>query len=114
MIDATPILRAVAARRRARLARQDAVAAQHQVLRHLVRTAAATRFGREHGFDRIQDVADFQARVPLRSYEAFWETYWRPTFPVLDDVGWPGRVPFFAMTSGTTVGHPNTSPSPRR
>ena len=104
MIDATPILRAVAARRRARLARQDAVAAQRQVLRHLVRTAAATRFGREHGFDRIRDVPDFQARVPLRNYEAFWETYWRPTFPVLDNVGWPGRVPFFAMTSGTTVG----------
>ena len=104
MIDATPILRAVAARRRARLARQDAAAAQRQVLHRLVRQAAATRFGRDHGFDGIRDVADFQARVPLRDYEAFWEAYWGPAFPVLDDVGWPGRVPCFAMTSGTTSG----------
>jgi hypothetical protein len=31
-----------------------------------------------------------------------WRDYWSAGFPVLDDVSWPGRVPFFAVTSGTT------------
>ena len=61
-------------------------------------------FGRDHDFARIASVADFQARVPLRRYEAMWNDYWKPAYPVLDNVSWPGIVPFFAMSSGTTSG----------
>ena len=42
--------------------------------------------------------------MPLRRYEDFWRDYWKSAFPVLDDVTWPGRAPFFAVTSGTTSG----------
>ena len=34
--------------------------------------AASTRFGRDHRFDEVRSVADFQARVPLRTYEDLW------------------------------------------
>ncbi len=104
MIDSTPLLRLHARARLRRLARLDPVAAQRRELLRLVRRAAPTRFGAGHGFDRIRDVVDFQARVPLRRYEQFWEEYWRPAFPILRDVTWPGTVPFFALSSGTTSG----------
>ncbi|WP_233256067.1 GH3 family domain-containing protein [Falsiroseomonas bella] len=92
---------------RARVARMeslDAAAAQEALLLRLLRTSRATRFGRAHGFDAIRSVAEFQARVPLRRYEDFWADWWQPAFPVLDGVSWPGRIPYLALSSGTTSG----------
>jgi hypothetical protein len=104
MIDATPLLRLYARFRRRRLARQDAVAVQEATLRRLLRRATATGFGREHGFTRIRDRQAFQAAVPLRRYEDFWSVYWQPAFPLLEDCSWPGHIPFFAASSGTSTG----------
>lgn len=104
MIDATPLLRAAAARRLAALARMDAVQAQRATLAWLLRRAVRTRFGRDHGFAEIRTVREYQRRVPLRRYEAFWAEYWQGAFPVLRDVTWPGLVPCFAQSSGTTGG----------
>jgi hypothetical protein len=93
------------ARRRARaLDRLDAAVEQRRTLLRLVRHARHTRFGREHDFHSMRTVADYQRRVPLRDYEAFWQTYWRPAFPQLCDVTWPGLIPYFALSSGTTSG----------
>ncbi len=77
---------------------------QRETLLRLVRHAEGTRFGREHDFRGVRSVADYQRRVPLRGYEAFWDEYWRGPFPHLEDVTWPGRVPYFAQSSGTTSG----------
>ena len=104
MIDATPLLRLYARLRTGRLARQDAAAMQQQVLLRLLARAAATRFGREHDFSSIRDIESFQKAVPLRRYEDFWSAYWRPAFPELVDISWPGRIPFFAASSGTSTG----------
>jgi hypothetical protein len=82
----------------------DAVALQQRTLGELVRNAADTRFGRDHDFGRIRSVADYQRLVPLRSYEDFWAAYWEPAFPDLDGVTWQGRIPYFALSSGTTTG----------
>ncbi len=70
----------------------------------LVRTAMATRFGRDHGFDRVHSVADYQKAVPLRTYETLWNDYLRSSYPVFENLTWPGRIPFLALTSGTTQG----------
>ncbi len=104
MIDATPLLRAYAARRLAALAAMDAVAEQRRTLGKLVRRAAGTQFGRQHGFAGLRTVAEYQQRVPLRSYEAFWAEYWQPRFPRLRNVTWPGLIPYFALSSGTSGG----------
>lgn len=77
---------------------------QERILARLVARAADTAFGREHRFDCISSVADFQARVPLRDYEAFWDRYWRRPFPHLQGVTWPDPIPYFALSSGTTSG----------
>ena len=95
---------AYARRRVGLLQRIDPVRTQARTLLALVRQARRTRFGRDHGFDAIRSVADFQKAVPLRSYEDLWSAYFRDHYPVFDDLTWPGRIPYLALTSGTTQG----------
>ncbi len=40
--------------------------------------------------------------MPLRDYEAFWRDWWQPGFPSVEDATWPGRMRYFANSSGTT------------
>src|SRR5690348_9868531 len=75
---------------------------QEQGLLRLVRRARDTRFGRDHGFAAVRSVADFRRAVPLRTYEVLWDEYLRAAYPVFEDLTWPGRIPFLALTSGTT------------
>ncbi|MET0391108.1 MAG: GH3 auxin-responsive promoter family protein [Polyangiales bacterium] len=79
-------------------------ATQERVLFGLLRTAAETAFGRAHGFARIRSVTDFQQRVPLRRYAelAPWCTR---ALQGERDVLWPGKIPYFGMSSGTTAGN---------
>jgi hypothetical protein len=114
MIDATPLLRWHARRRLQRLAAENPAAVQRRQLLRLVREGSETRFGRQHGFDRIAGVEQFQERVPLRRYEDFWERYWQPSFPRIGNVTWPGTIPFFAVTSGTTSGRTKYIPCSRQ
>ncbi len=104
MLDPTAAFRVLAATRARALAAQDPEATQLRVLRRLLARAADTRFGRAHGFARIGSHAAYARAVPLRTWQQSWDEWWRPDFPVLADVSWPGRIPFFAETSGTTGG----------
>ncbi len=117
MIDGTPLLRLYARARLGRLDRLDPAEAQRRTLRRLAAAAAHTRFGRDHGFAAIEGASDpvaaFQALVPLRRYDQFWTEYWQPAFPVLRDVTWPGTVPFFALSSGTSAGRNKYIPCTR-
>jgi hypothetical protein len=112
LLAARPLVRRLAdvaigryARRRvARLDHLSADAVQRKTLLRLVRRARHTQFGRDHDFDHVHSVADFRLRVSLRDYEAFWSHYWSKPFPHLQGVTWPGAIPYFALSSGTTSG----------
>lgn len=91
-------------RRTQELDRMDAAKVQDNTLLKLVRFARNTRFGRDHGFDSITSVSEYQARVPIRDYEFFWDHYWKDCYPVIDNSTWPGVMPYFALSSGTTSG----------
>ncbi|MEW4568013.1 GH3 auxin-responsive promoter family protein [Tautonia sp. JC769] len=119
IVGLPPIKRAVnrAIRTAARVSRSSrssqARAAQAGQLARLLTRARATKFGRDHRFDRILREADaspdrfvdaFQRSVPLRSYEQLWDDYLAGPYPTLRDVTWPGLIPYFALTSGTTQG----------
>ncbi len=80
------------------------VRAQELQLRRLVKKARATRFGRDHRFEAIDSVSAFQRAVPIRTYEALWDDYLRASYPVFDNLTWPGRIPYIALSSGTTQG----------
>ena len=112
--DATPLLRAATSLRLRQVERLHPATTQAALLHRLLRRAAGTRFGAAHGFAAIRDVADYQARVPLRRYEAFWRDWWQPGYPRLDNVTWPGRVPYLALSSGTTSGTTKYIPVTRR
>ncbi len=103
LLDPTAAFRAQARRRAARLAAMDPLAAQTTALQRLLTAASGTAFGRAHGLAAIRSVRDYQHAVPIRSWERMWDEWWRPAFPILDGVSWPGRMPFFAETSGTTA-----------
>jgi hypothetical protein len=90
--------------RRLSLAQADPVRAQERELDRLVKKARATRFGRDHHFERIDSVAAFQRAVPIRTYEALWNDYLRDRYPVFENLTWPGRIPYIALSSGTTQG----------
>ncbi len=104
MYDATWLLRAHAGRRMRRLRRADAATVQLGVLRSLLRRAGRTRFARDHDLAGVRSLDGYRRRVPVRGYEEFWDGYWGKDFPSLVDCTWPGLIPWFAETSGTTRG----------
>ena len=104
MFDATPLLRLYARWRNQQLNSLNPAKAQESQLLGLVRTAAETTFGKMHGFSSITSVAEYQKRVPLRKYEDFWRDFWKESFPVLKDCTWPGTIPYFPVSSGTSSG----------
>ena len=81
---------------------------QERLLKHLVKRAAHTRFGRDHHFSSVHSVADYQRHVPLRQFHQL-APYWDRLRGGEDDVLWPGRIRFFAVTSGST-GEPKYVP----
>jgi hypothetical protein len=95
---------AYAGRRMRALEKLDPVEVQQRTLRKLVQEASATLFGRDHSFEAIRTVADFQQSVPLRTYDQLWWSYLKDAYPVYENLTWPGRIPFLALTSGTTTG----------
>jgi hypothetical protein len=96
------------------LDRLDVVTQQQRELLRLVRYAKETRFGRHHRFAEIASVADYQQRVPLRTYEQFWSDYLGSTYPRLEGVIWPERIPYYALSSGTTSGSTKYIPVTRQ
>ena len=104
MLDATPFLKLYSRFRMASLAGQDPRRTQERELQSLLTRSAGTIFARDHGFSEIKTVADYQRHVPLRNYEQMWTEYWKPAFPELVNCTWPGRIPFFPVSSGTSSG----------
>ena len=110
-------LKAAACMRTTSFLARDPLAVQRRILADLLRQGAATRFGRDHGLKEMaklpfrEGYEMFRCRVPIRTYADFWRDYFssgmrsyrdRPSL-LLDDVTWPGRIPFFCETSGTTA-----------
>lgn len=110
-------LRAAADIRARRFLGRDPLEAQRELLPMLVRRAAQTRFGSEHGFASLAKLPfeplyrAFRHQVPLRTYRQFWDGYFGPQLVdngaarrlELRDQTWPGLIPFFCETSGTTA-----------
>lgn len=86
-----------------RRAARNPQAAQHRQFRELLATAERTAFGREHDFKNIRTHDDFVQAVPIRDYVAMLPWVER-MLAGEHNVSWPGRVHYFAQTSGTTAG----------
>jgi len=93
-----------AAFRARQLDRLDIVKRQERELLRILRYARETHFGRDHRFHEVTSVSDYQNRVPLRTYEQFWNEYLGAAYPRLQNVIWPEHIPYYALSSGTTSG----------
>ena len=51
----------------------DPMGCQEDLVLRIARENASTAFGREHGFDRIRNIADFRMRVPISCYDDYPE-----------------------------------------
>jgi len=80
-----------------------AVEDQKLIFQQLIKSASNTEFGKDHGFNKITNHADFVAQVPIRDYEQF-KPYIEKIKSGKHNVLWKGLPIYFAKTSGTTSG----------
>lgn len=85
---------------------------QEATLKRLVQKAKYTDFGAWHSFEKIQNAQDiatsFKQYVPITNYEQFHEQWLSKSLDGKRNVIWPGKINFYALSSGTT-----NSPSKR-
>jgi len=74
---------------------------QRAVLSHLIHTAMDTEYGHNHAFQGVKDYNDFIAHVPVNTYEELKGDIDRMRQGETD-ILWPGRVKWYAKSSGTT------------
>jgi hypothetical protein len=85
----------------------DPAEAQKEVLRQLMEKAENTAFGKFYQFSRLLSSGDdlrsaFAQAVPYHSYDDMLARWWHKVIEGGEDVTWPGKVKYFAVTSGTT------------
>jgi hypothetical protein len=83
--------------------KNNALAAQQDMLEMLVEEAKETAFGKDHQFSLIKSYSDFKKYVPVRDYEDL-RPYIDRVVAGESDVMWKGKPLYFAKTSGTTSG----------
>lgn len=79
------------------------VETQFRVFKNLIESAKATEFGKDHHFDMITKIEDFQKNVPIRDYEDL-KLYIEKVKSGQENILWKGKPIYFAKTSGTTSG----------
>lgn len=81
---------------------------QQRTLFKLVKKAKSTAFGTAHGFKELSRnkdlVSEFKARVPITKYEQFHTNWLHLAIKGKKDIIWPGRINYFALSSGTSAG----------
>ncbi|WP_432411196.1 GH3 family domain-containing protein [Rasiella sp. SM2506] len=79
---------------------------QEKVLEEMLDTAKNTAFGKYYGFSKIMEAPNvqeyFAASVPYFDYHQMKADWWDQTIKGLEDVTWPGKPSYFALSSGTT------------
>jgi hypothetical protein len=84
----------------------DARRQQVRVLKKLLKKARFTEFGQRYLFDEIllnrNPAKKFQEIVPLHDYSKIYNEWWKKTLEGVPDVTWPGKIKYYALSSGTS------------
>ena len=79
---------------------------QMKVLKKLLRKARFTEFGQAYRFDEIllsrHAGKKFQEIVPACDYSKIHANWWHKTLQGIPDVCWPGKIKYYALSSGTS------------
>jgi hypothetical protein len=84
---------------------------QKKELKELLITASQTEFGKYYNFSDILNgfrrddkefYQRFTAQVPIHTYNKIYNDWWKLAQRGVKNVCWPGRVKYFALSSGTS------------
>lgn len=84
---------------------------QKEVLRELLISASHTAFGKRYDFHEILNAFKtdstgfyevFKRKVPIHTYNKIYNDWWKLSLKGAKDICWPGRMKFFALSSGTS------------
>jgi hypothetical protein len=87
-------------------ARKNIYKQQIKQLQKLLTKAQNTQIGRKFGFENLALLDDpismFQKQVPIYDYPSIFENWWYKALRGERDVCWPGKINYFALSSGTS------------
>jgi len=85
---------------------------QKEELRELIIEARDTQFGKAYKFDEILKAfktgehrafyESFQKNVPIFNYDKMYDQWWHKLTEGESNVSWPGKIKYFALSSGTS------------
>jgi hypothetical protein len=79
---------------------------QNEVLPQLLKNAKDTAFGKQYGFEEILEAEDvaaaFAKAVPYFDYHRMHDEWWSRQLNGEENVTWPGKPQYYALSSGTT------------
>ncbi len=85
---------------------RDRYEEQEQVLKKLLKKAQFTHFGEYYDFNSIlrsdAPVEEFRKKIPIHDYNLIFKNWWFRALNGEAYVTWPGRVKYFALSSGTS------------
>src|SRR2546423_9744151 len=89
-----------------RLPRNSPERQQLRALKKLLKKARFTEFGQQYRFDEIllnaSPARKFQELVPVHDYNRIYQNWWKKTLEGIPDVTWPGKIKYYALSSGTS------------
>ena len=84
----------------------DPIRAQKRELRKLLTKAQFTEFGKFYHFDEIllsrNFLEEFRKRVPVFDYNKMHDEWWHLNLEGKRNIAWPGKIKYFALSSGTS------------
>lgn len=85
---------------------EEAGEAQEKVLEMLLNKAKETAFGKHYQFSKILSAPDrkkeFSQTIPLHDYQKMYDEWWKQQLEGKEDVTWPGKTLYYALSAGTT------------
>jgi len=100
-----------------RIPQNDPQRQQIRVLKKLLKKARFTEFGQHYMFDGIlfgHDIREaFQELVPVHDYNKIYNRWWKKTLDGVPDVTWPGKIKYYALSSGTSEAASRCAPPHR-
>lgn len=84
----------------------NSIVEQEKMLKKLLQKAAYTAFGEHYNFEGILEAGDmlqaYQSNVPIFDYESIYKQWWHRSLAQEPNVCWPGKIKYFALSSGTS------------
>src|SRR4051812_7529654 len=85
---------------------KDGSKIQMKTLRRLLSRAEYTAFGEQYNFSKLLNEKDlvkaFQSAVPTHDYNKIFRRWWYRSLNGEPFICWPGKVKYFALSSGTS------------